>query len=1147
MSMDHRSVFDKAMSWKLSEYTFSGNEVLRNIMERANKMEKRKETRRRVLGIAGGVAGAAAVIAGAVFGLNWLNEHGGLKGPDVRGAGYNEGLIEPSGPNDALAADEESAGTKDILLAAGDVLEFTDMTAEIKNVEYDGQFLVAAVSTEYYGGNYPSDTEYVSLGLLPVSKPGYVGAAVIDERDMLTDRAFPDPDNENKRLHKVACYVKPEPGQSADFTVAYYPPDLDGKSEKLGNYTLTGRDMSGETFTAEDANAGISVTVSAFGAVIESPHDYSEDERFDLTLRFGDGSELVLADRDTTLGETLWSPDRLYDEYHEYFSGLGCGRTCVMSVKAEPIDVKNVACVLINGEEIGASSDTSGSKDILQSVGDVLEFENLTATINRVDFDGTFLRVYYTPSNYEESFSDPQTFINIHSSADPDEGDGKLICGGVRYDEDTHSMCAYSYIDLEEGETFDLSFKLFSGESSKQYTLTGTANSYNTITVYDIADNKWIRLSPMGVVTAGSENYLRNPKCSVEIKYNDGSIRNLYPAGWASGAQGEKIEKLFELESGDFITAFGSVSTEPIDVKNVACVLINGEEIGASSDTSGSKDILQSVGDVLEFSDMTAKISKYDYDGQFLRVMVEATYQYPLSETEGFDRLNLNVKNIGNYDVGEFCLNDYQYVTAPYYHEIAEMIWNDPNADNWDEAADMDRFGRTVMYDMGIYIRLDPGQTAELQFGHLPAQGSVREYAGNYTLTGLTGIETAEAFYTVTDKETDTTVNVSRYGAFVEGANDFGKDDSFSLAVKYKDGTQKLLADRPVKKETYPTDDIPYYRFASYYTELGRGRAYMMSSVFMDGKIDVANISAVAINGREISDTDSEGDTTAEYYDPTAERNTYISIDYSHANVSSRYEFLYYIDGELQKDMTETRELSDTDKFRWDVAGSGVHRYKVLLRNPETRYYEILFDVSINFTKREPEKTFIGEFDPKIFKNVAEKEVGDLSLIAGIYAPGEEPYEVVESEETSGNTSNVTPPEFPIAVSNGNGFYGEFLDPPITGDEAWELVKQRGGIDFDYNLPYDKSLFTFTGAAFVIDYADCDVKAIVGGTVEYAGWYPGWGQTVLLQDENGHYWLYGHLGEISAAEGDKVERGAKLGHTGTTGNTTNQLYALRVG
>ena len=109
-------------------------------------------------------------------------------------------------------------------------------------------------------------------------------------------------------------------------------------------------------------------------------------------------------------------------------------------------------------------------------------------------------------------------------------------------------------------------------------------------------------------------------------------------------------------------------------------------------------------------------------------------------------------------------------------------------------------------------------------------------------------------------------------------------------------------------------------------------------------------------------------------------------------------------------------------------------------------------------------------------------------------------------------------------------------------------MKERGGIDFDYNLPYDKSLFTFTGAAFVIDYADFDVTALAGGTVEFVGFYYGWGNTVLILDENGHYWLYGHLAkDLNIAQGDTVEAGVKLGHTGSTGVTDHQRYAMRVG
>ncbi len=284
----------------------------------------------------------------------------------------------------------------------------------------------------------------------------------------------------------------------------------------------------------------------------------------------------------------------------------------------------------------------------------------------------------------------------------------------------------------------------------------------------------------------------------------------------------------------------------------------------------------------------------------------------------------------------------------------------------------------------------------------------------------------------------------------------------------------------------------------------------------------------------------------ADVYYFSFERSTQISVDITRVETPGEYEFLYYIDDELQEELTETKDISETDKIVWDISGGGRHTYKIMIRRPDTQMSETFLECTVDFSKTEPTKDF-GVFNSKIFKELTEIQQGDLSQIAGIYGPGEEPYDVVENEETTENTTVADLPEFPKAISNGNGFYGEFLDTPITGDEAWELVKERGGIDFDYNLPYDKSLFTFTGAAFVIDYADCDVKAIVGGTVEYAGWYQGWGQTILLHDENGHYWLYGHLGEISVAEGDKVESGEKIGHTGTSGLTNHQLFAMRVG
>ncbi|HBI51878.1 MAG TPA: hypothetical protein DDX72_03750 [Ruminococcaceae bacterium] len=286
----------------------------------------------------------------------------------------------------------------------------------------------------------------------------------------------------------------------------------------------------------------------------------------------------------------------------------------------------------------------------------------------------------------------------------------------------------------------------------------------------------------------------------------------------------------------------------------------------------------------------------------------------------------------------------------------------------------------------------------------------------------------------------------------------------------------------------------------------------------------------------------------ADVYYYSFERSTQISVDITRVELPGKYEFLYYIDGELQQELTETKDFSETDKIVWDISGTGTHTYKIMIRRPDTQASGDFLECTVDFSKTEPTKDF-GAFNSKIFKELTEIQQEDLSLIEGIYPPGyEPPYEVIEDDEESVNSAEADLPEFPKAISNGNGFYGEYIDTPITGDEAWELVKERGSIDFDYNLPYDKSLFTFTGAAFVIDYADFDVTALAGGIVEFAGFYQGWGNTVLILDDNSHYWLYGHLAkDLNVAQGNTVEAGVKLGHTGSTGVTDHQRYAMRVG
>ena len=171
MTMDYKSIFDKAMSWKLSEYTFSENKILRNIEERAKNMKKNDNVKQmhftettpeytqpkkshKVFNVFAGVAGTAAVLAGAVFGLNWLNEHGGLKGPDVKGAGagYHEDVESAENEteteeieSDVVSEEDADANNK----TSSDMsLEYDDCTIVITDYRFDG--LRLDLTYDYY-------------------------------------------------------------------------------------------------------------------------------------------------------------------------------------------------------------------------------------------------------------------------------------------------------------------------------------------------------------------------------------------------------------------------------------------------------------------------------------------------------------------------------------------------------------------------------------------------------------------------------------------------------------------------------------------------------------------------------------------------------------------------------------------------------------------------------------------------------------------------------------------------------------------------------------------------------------------------------------------------------------------------------------
>jgi len=64
------------------------------------------------------------------------------------------------------------------------------------------------------------------------------------------------------------------------------------------------------------------------------------------------------------------------------------------------------------------------------------------------------------------------------------------------------------------------------------------------------------------------------------------------------------------------------------------------------------------------------------------------------------------------------------------------------------------------------------------------------------------------------------------------------------------------------------------------------------------------------------------------------------------------------------------------------------------------------------------------------------------------------------------------------------------------------------------------------------------IVAAEAGTVIYAGWINGYGNTVMVNHGNGLVTLYGHCSSLTVSKGDVVSRGDQIAKVGSTGNST---------
>ncbi|MCM1333653.1 MAG: PASTA domain-containing protein [Bacteroides sp.] len=88
------------------------------------------------------------------------------------------------------------------------------------------------------------------------------------------------------------------------------------------------------------------------------------------------------------------------------------------------------------------------------------------------------------------------------------------------------------------------------------------------------------------------------------------------------------------------------------------------------------------------------------------------------------------------------------------------------------------------------------------------------------------------------------------------------------------------------------------------------------------------------------------------------------------SSIVGEFQLKYYIDGTLQEEKTEVKELSLTNKISWEVSGKDIHTYSIVVTSLETGNSGVLYEMEVDFTQDPPTKDHHGTFNENIFKEL---------------------------------------------------------------------------------------------------------------------------------------------------------------------------------
>ena len=85
----------------------------------------------------------------------------------------------------------------------------------------------------------------------------------------------------------------------------------------------------------------------------------------------------------------------------------------------------------------------------------------------------------------------------------------------------------------------------------------------------------------------------------------------------------------------------------------------------------------------------------------------------------------------------------------------------------------------------------------------------------------------------------------------------------------------------------------------------------------------------------------------------SAIRRTTITVNVN-SSLEGEFEIKYYIDGTLVPEKTEIKEISLTRKIEWELSGTDVHTYSIMVTSRATGKTGKLYEIEVDFTTDPP-------------------------------------------------------------------------------------------------------------------------------------------------------------------------------------------------